>query len=197
MGKLAFERIAITAFLEPGGLGPLWVWRVSASRIFDICAAKPSFDPTCEIESLLIGGCERGAHPGRHALELIFCASMSRPGELPILRSASAMGHRASVLIGSTPAKSLDLEIGFLDLLIHAPRDEEHLPRWARIDPAKALAQSFHALWGVAPIFCGCVEEEDWDTYGERAAAVLSIIERSEIEESSGSNAASAASQRL
>lgn len=197
MPKTAFPRAAVTAFLEPGGFGDLWVWRVDAAELMELCSAKPKFDPRGDIETLLLGGCDTGDHPGREALEDHFRAALAHPEPPGGLASGSAMSRRAEALVGAC-LRSLDMELGFLDLLIHAPRDDARLPRSAQADPARAMPCGFQALWGArALVYCGRVPEEDWDTYEERARAVLALVERSEIEGASEASGDHAEPRRL
>lgn len=196
MNSLAFPRVAITAFLEPGGFGPLRVWRLESSDLFSLCLSKPGFDPQCEIEALLLGGCERGAHPGRQALEDHSRRCLTHPDEPRGIQSGSAVGRRTQVLIGSSHLRSLDLEMGFLDLLIHVPASDEPLPRGALVHPERSLVRGFDFLWGLRPIYCGAVEESDWDTYEQRARAVLALMEASDLHAATASGRGSS-SRRL
>lgn len=198
MPKLSFDRVAITAFLESGGFGPLYVWSLPASDIFELCARTPRFDPDCEIEPLLLGGCQGGSHPGREALEDHFRIALAHPDGAHALQSGSAMGRRVSTLAGASTV-SLDLELGFLDLLIHAPSQDDTLPRSARTNPEQSMILGFFELWGKRPVFCGIVEEDDWDSYDERARAVLALLERAEIGGSSreGAGDSGVGSRRL
>jgi hypothetical protein len=196
MNSLSFNRVAITAFLEPGGFGPLLVWSLAARDVFALCSSKPSFDPQCEIESLLIGGCERGGHPGRQTLEDHCRVCLAHPENARALQSGSAIGRRTQVLIGSSPLRSLDLEMGFLDLLIHAPSSDEPLPR-SFSHPQRSMISGFAQLWGLYPIFCGVVEESEWNTYEERACAVLALMEKSDLESSTLTGRDAQGSKRL
>lgn len=187
MKPLSFPRVAITAFLEPGGVGALRVWSLESRDIFELCLSKPNFDPQCEIESLLLGGCEGGAHPGREILEDHCRMCLAHPEAARGLRSGSATGRRAQALVGSTPLLSLDLEMGFLDLLIHAPASDEPLPLRALVHPERSLVLGFQRLWGLTPVYCGAVEESDWETYAQRSRAVFALMEASDLAGSAAS----------
>lgn len=196
MARTAFAQAAITAFLEPGGFGELFVWRISAEELMDLCATHAKFDPHGSIETLILGGCSCGEHPGREALEDHFRTALASPESPECLASGSAVSRRAESLVGSTLA-CFDFELGFLDLLIHVPSASESLPKSILRSPAASLCKSFAATWGAQPIYCGSVLEDEWKTYHERALAVLALIERSEIEESTGGRASSSGSRRL
>lgn len=180
MAKLSFERIAITAFLEPGGFGPLWVWSMPANQAYELCM-RPKFDPHGEIEALLLGGPAAGDHAGREAFELRCIQAFSHPdSDTRWIESASRLGQRIQTLTGAL-SLCLDHELGFLDLLIHMPASTAHMPRHVRASPSDALIQGFASLWGAPIRFCGQVDEEAWDTYAERSLAVKSLMDREEL----------------
>lgn len=196
MARNAFAQAAITAFLEPGGFGDLFVWRISSDQLMQLCASKPKFDPCGTIETLILGGARAG-DLGREALEDHFRAALAKPGSVECLSSGSAVSRRAGSLVGST-ASAFDLELGFLDLLIHIPNPLEALPPPVLRAPESAMCQGFLSAWGVSLAYCGRVEEAQWNTYNERALAVLALIERSELAEASlAPNSSASRSTRL
>jgi hypothetical protein len=197
MTKLSFERIAITAFLEPGGFGPLWVWSMSASQAYELCM-RPKFDPNGDIETLLLGGPCAEDHAGRAAFELHVIQALSHPeADTRWIESASRLGQRIQTLTGAQ-SLSLDHELGFLDLLIHIPSSSASMPRHAKASPSDALIQGFFFLWGADIRFCGLVDEESWDTYAERAIAVKSLMDRAElIQATSGPECSTSGTKRL
>lgn len=196
MARNAFTQAAITAFLEPGGFGDLFVWRISSDQLMQLCSSKPKFDPCGTIETLILGGASAGGL-GREALEDHFRAALAKPGSAECLASGSAVTRRAGSLVGST-ASAFDLELGFLDLLIHIPNPQDSLHAPLLRCPESAMCQGFLSAWGVSLVYCGKVAEADWNTYNERALAVLALIERSELEEaSSGIHSAAGRLTRL
>lgn len=196
MARNAFSQAAITAFLEPGGFGDLFVWRISSDQLMQLCASKPKFDPCGTIETLILGGASAG-DPGREALEDHFRAALAKPGSADCLASGSAVSRRAGSLVGST-SSAFDLELGFLDLLIHIPSPLETLPSPILRSPESAMCQGFLSTWGACLVYCGRVAEAEWNTYNERALAVLALVERSELSEASlGAHLATNRSTRL
>lgn len=191
MSPLCVDRVAITAFMEPG-IGLLLVWRAESREILRLCLSKPAFDPAGHIRGLLAKGCPNGSHPGREALEDHARAAWSGPESPGPIASGSAMGRREAALSG--PRGSLDLSMGYLDLLLTvAPDADEGLPRGPSRRPEPAMVEGWDLAWGGRVHFCGQVEEDEWDSVEERASAVLALLERSELaertSEASGSGA--------
>lgn len=181
MSALAFERAAFTAFLEPGGFGPLYVWSVPGRSLLRACLQTPGFDPSGSARSLLLGGCLDGSHPGREALEDRARDALAYPERPGPLRSGSSMGRRRSALAGPG-GRALDGSMGYLDLLLTLDADPDlPPPRSAARRPREALSEGMLALWGLEARYCGVVDEEDWDSFEQRAAAVLALLERSEM----------------
>ena len=79
-------------------------------------------------------------------------------------------------------ALALDREMGFLDLLIHVPDRDAPVPRPALRRPREALPEGAMRAWGVRVEFCGVVDEGQWDSYAERAAAVAALLERGALD---------------
>jgi hypothetical protein len=162
----------------------------------DLCSTKPKFDPDGDIETLLLGAEANPDHPGREALENHMRTALAYPAPPDGIECGSAMGKRAHALLGAT-ARSADIEIGFLDLLIHMPAADARLPKKSKTNPVDSMIDGFQAIWGSQLVFCGVVDESQWDTYIERASAVMALIERSLIGESSGASALRGNDSRL
>jgi hypothetical protein len=177
MTSLAFERVALTAFLEPRSRGPLWVWRVDASRLAQLCDNR-AFDSSGMIQALLLGGCVDGSHPGRAALEDRMREAFGSPKERQGLDCASEARMRVQTFKRS--GQALDQSMGFLDLLLRSNGSARFTSDLLHELP-DAWPEALMERWGLEAIHCGEVAESDWDSYPERARAVLALIERSEI----------------
>ena len=194
MNLAPYTHVALTAFLEPYSQGDLWVWSANRSEILSLCQRKASTDPHGHLMNLAKDCSPAFNHAGRELGEELLSEALMSIGAVGI-EPASRWSPRQALL--SIDNQSLDCERGFVDFLVSFKESGRIHRRLAGAELRHAVEDRLYRLWGLNAQFCGWVQEEQWDDYSERACAIKSLIDRSEIEQSSSNPASERSDHRL
>ena len=174
MKTIAYTHVALTAFLEPFSQGDLWVWMVKKQDFIEACK-KLNPEENRALFDLISKDHPEFNHEGRFHAELLLSKAMASRGYKVF--PASMLYPRMSLKCESNVSE--DCQRGFLDLLVNSDiliqkgvDDEEFI---------KIIKESLLKMWGISAHFCGWVADSQWDDYRQRASAIKSLIDLSEI----------------